>query len=150
MTLGNGAEARVGLIVRCLDCRHRVEPDPGEMTERYRTYSFLYGPISFADRRRDDDPGMAGLSFAQASNRRFDASGLFAASAGRGGSIWLLRGPSSGRDHYGRVRFDPMARVYDAGLEIRRQPSRLIVAIGRTCWFVRAHRRYARLNMGTE
>jgi hypothetical protein len=35
MTLGNAAAARVRLIVWCLDCRHRVEPDPAEMAERY-------------------------------------------------------------------------------------------------------------------
>jgi hypothetical protein len=35
MTLGNAAAARVRLVVWCLDCRHRVEPDPGEMAERY-------------------------------------------------------------------------------------------------------------------
>jgi Zn finger protein HypA/HybF involved in hydrogenase expression len=35
MTLGNAASAHVRLIVWCLDCRHRVEPDPVEMAERY-------------------------------------------------------------------------------------------------------------------
>ncbi len=35
MTLGNAAAARVRLLVRCLDCRHRVEADPAEMAERY-------------------------------------------------------------------------------------------------------------------
>jgi hypothetical protein len=35
MTLGNAAAAKVRLIVWCLDCRHRVEPDPAEMAERY-------------------------------------------------------------------------------------------------------------------
>ena len=35
MTLGNAAAARVCFVVWCLDCRHRVEPDPAEMAERY-------------------------------------------------------------------------------------------------------------------
>ena len=35
MTLGNAAAAGVGFIEWCLDCRHRVEPDPAEMAERY-------------------------------------------------------------------------------------------------------------------
>jgi hypothetical protein len=35
MTLGNAAAAQVQLIVWCLDCRHRVEPDPAEMAARY-------------------------------------------------------------------------------------------------------------------
>jgi hypothetical protein len=35
MTLGNAATAKVRFIVWCLDCRHRVEPDPAEMAERY-------------------------------------------------------------------------------------------------------------------
>jgi Zn finger protein HypA/HybF involved in hydrogenase expression len=35
MTLGNAAAACVRLIVWCLDCRHQMEPDPAEMTERY-------------------------------------------------------------------------------------------------------------------
>jgi hypothetical protein len=35
MTLGNAAAARVRLIVWCHDCRHRVEPNPAEMVERY-------------------------------------------------------------------------------------------------------------------
>jgi hypothetical protein len=35
MTLGNAAAAYVRLIVWCRDCRHRVEPDPAEMAERY-------------------------------------------------------------------------------------------------------------------
>src|SRR5262249_35705875 len=35
MTLGNAAAARVRLIVWCTVCRHRVEPDPAEMAERY-------------------------------------------------------------------------------------------------------------------
>ena len=35
MTLGNAPAARVYFIVWCLDCRHRVEPDPAEMAERY-------------------------------------------------------------------------------------------------------------------
>ena len=35
MTLGNAATARVRFLVWCLDCRHRVEPDPAEMAERY-------------------------------------------------------------------------------------------------------------------
>jgi hypothetical protein len=35
MTLGNAAAARVRLIVWCRDCRHKVEPDPAEMVERY-------------------------------------------------------------------------------------------------------------------
>jgi hypothetical protein len=33
MTLGNAAAARVQLIVWCLDCRHRVEPDAAEMVD---------------------------------------------------------------------------------------------------------------------
>jgi Zn finger protein HypA/HybF involved in hydrogenase expression len=35
MTLGNAAAAHVRLIVWCLDCRHRVEPDPAEMAELF-------------------------------------------------------------------------------------------------------------------
>jgi hypothetical protein len=35
MTLGNAASARVRLVVWCRACRHRVEPDPVEMAERY-------------------------------------------------------------------------------------------------------------------
>jgi Zn finger protein HypA/HybF involved in hydrogenase expression len=35
MTLGNAAAARVRLIVWCKDCGHQVEPDPGEMAQRY-------------------------------------------------------------------------------------------------------------------
>jgi hypothetical protein len=35
MTLGDAAAARVRLIVWCKDCRHQVEPDPGEMAGRY-------------------------------------------------------------------------------------------------------------------
>ena len=36
MTLGNAAAARVRLIVVwCKDCAHQVEPDPGEMVQRY-------------------------------------------------------------------------------------------------------------------
>jgi hypothetical protein len=31
MTLGNGAAARVRLIVWCKACQHQVEPDPAEM-----------------------------------------------------------------------------------------------------------------------
>jgi hypothetical protein len=31
MTLGNAAAAKVRLIVWCKDCRHQIEPDPGEM-----------------------------------------------------------------------------------------------------------------------
>jgi hypothetical protein len=36
MTLGNAAAAMVRLIVWCRACR-QVEPDPGEMAERYGT-----------------------------------------------------------------------------------------------------------------
>jgi hypothetical protein len=36
MTLGGAAAAaRARLIVWCKDCQHQVEPDPGEMAERY-------------------------------------------------------------------------------------------------------------------
>jgi hypothetical protein len=35
MTLGNAAAARVRFIVWCKDCQHQVEPDPGEMAQRY-------------------------------------------------------------------------------------------------------------------
>jgi Zn finger protein HypA/HybF involved in hydrogenase expression len=35
MTLGIAAEAGVRLIVWCKECRHQVEPDPGEQAERY-------------------------------------------------------------------------------------------------------------------
>jgi hypothetical protein len=35
MTLGNAAAASVRLLVWCLDCSHRSEPDPAEMAERY-------------------------------------------------------------------------------------------------------------------
>lgn len=31
MTLGNAASAHVRFLVWCLDCRHRIEPDPAEM-----------------------------------------------------------------------------------------------------------------------
>ena len=33
--LGSTAEAHLRLIVWCKDCRHKVEPDPAEMAERY-------------------------------------------------------------------------------------------------------------------
>ena len=35
MTLGNAAAASVRLLVWCLDCGHRSEPDAAEMAERY-------------------------------------------------------------------------------------------------------------------
>jgi hypothetical protein len=35
MTLGKAAAAHVRLIVWCEACGHRVEPDAGEMAERY-------------------------------------------------------------------------------------------------------------------
>jgi len=35
MTLGNAAAAGVRLIVWCRDCRHQVEPDPGDHARRY-------------------------------------------------------------------------------------------------------------------
>jgi hypothetical protein len=35
-TLGSTAAAHLTLIVWC-QCRHQVEPDPAEMTERYGT-----------------------------------------------------------------------------------------------------------------
>jgi hypothetical protein len=35
LTLGNANAARARLLVGCLDCGHRVEPDPAEMVERY-------------------------------------------------------------------------------------------------------------------
>jgi hypothetical protein len=35
MTLGNAAAAKVRLIVWCLNCGYQVEPDAGEMAERY-------------------------------------------------------------------------------------------------------------------
>jgi hypothetical protein len=35
MTLGNAAAAGVRLVVWCRDCGRQVEPDPGEMVERY-------------------------------------------------------------------------------------------------------------------
>jgi hypothetical protein len=35
MTLGNAAAAHVRLIVWCRECRYQVEPDTGEMAERY-------------------------------------------------------------------------------------------------------------------
>jgi hypothetical protein len=35
VTLGNAAAAMVRLIVWCRDCGRQVEPDPGEMAERY-------------------------------------------------------------------------------------------------------------------
>jgi hypothetical protein len=34
-TLGSTAAAHARLIVWCRDCRHQVEPDPGDMAERY-------------------------------------------------------------------------------------------------------------------
>jgi hypothetical protein len=34
-TLGSTAAAHMTLVVWCKDCRHKVEPDPGEMAERY-------------------------------------------------------------------------------------------------------------------
>jgi hypothetical protein len=37
MTLGGAAAARVRFIVWCKDCQHQVEPDPGEMAQRYGT-----------------------------------------------------------------------------------------------------------------
>jgi hypothetical protein len=35
MTLGNAAAASVRLLVWCLDCGHRSEPDAAKMAERY-------------------------------------------------------------------------------------------------------------------
>jgi hypothetical protein len=35
MTLGGAAAAQLRFIVWCNDCQHQVEPDPGEMAERY-------------------------------------------------------------------------------------------------------------------
>jgi hypothetical protein len=35
MTLGNGAGARVRLIVWCNECQHQVEPDPAGMAAWY-------------------------------------------------------------------------------------------------------------------
>ena len=35
MTLGGAAAAGVRLIVWCRDCRHRVEPDPAGLANRY-------------------------------------------------------------------------------------------------------------------
>jgi rubredoxin len=35
MTLGSAAAAGVGLIVRCRNCGHRIEPDPAEQAQRY-------------------------------------------------------------------------------------------------------------------
>ena len=35
MTLGDAAAAHVRFIVWCKDCRHQVEPDPAEITQRY-------------------------------------------------------------------------------------------------------------------
>jgi hypothetical protein len=34
-TLGSTAAANLTLMVWCKDCRHRAEPDPAEMAERY-------------------------------------------------------------------------------------------------------------------
>jgi hypothetical protein len=34
-TLGNAAAAGVRVVVWCRDCGRQVEPDPGEMAERY-------------------------------------------------------------------------------------------------------------------
>jgi hypothetical protein len=34
-TLGSTAKAHMTLVVWCKDCRHKVEPDPAEMAERY-------------------------------------------------------------------------------------------------------------------
>jgi hypothetical protein len=36
-TLGSTAAAGARLIVWCRDCRHKVEPDPTAMAERYGT-----------------------------------------------------------------------------------------------------------------
>jgi hypothetical protein len=35
MTLGGAAAAQLRFIVWCKDYQHQVEPDPGEMAERY-------------------------------------------------------------------------------------------------------------------
>ena len=35
MTLGNAATAKVRLLVWCLECRYRAEPDPAEMAAHY-------------------------------------------------------------------------------------------------------------------
>ena len=35
MTLGSAGAAHLKLIVWCKDCRHKAEPDPTEMAERY-------------------------------------------------------------------------------------------------------------------
>ena len=34
-SLGSTAAAQARLIVWCRDCRHRIEPDPGDMAARY-------------------------------------------------------------------------------------------------------------------
>jgi hypothetical protein len=36
MTLGNAAAASVRLLMGCLDCGHRSEPNAAEMVQRYR------------------------------------------------------------------------------------------------------------------
>jgi hypothetical protein len=35
MTLGGAVAAQLRFIVWCKDCSHQVEPDPGEMAQRY-------------------------------------------------------------------------------------------------------------------
>jgi hypothetical protein len=45
MTLGNAAAARVRLIVWCRDCGRQIEPDPGEMAQRYGAECFLDAEI---------------------------------------------------------------------------------------------------------
>jgi hypothetical protein len=35
MTLGGVAAAELRFIVWCKECQHQVEPDPGEMAQRY-------------------------------------------------------------------------------------------------------------------
>lgn len=46
MTLGNAAAAHVYFIVWCLDCRHRVEPDPAERAERYGSETLAFRSVT--------------------------------------------------------------------------------------------------------
>jgi hypothetical protein len=57
MTVGNGASAKVRLIVWCRDCRHQIEPHPAEIAKRYcaemtasDSHSALSAPAATAGR----------------------------------------------------------------------------------------------------
>src|SRR5262245_32286645 len=73
MTLGNAAAARVRLIVWCRDCGRQVEPDPGEMAERYGAKITVHGlsaPGAAAMRLSSWSPGPSSGGVTDATGRR--------------------------------------------------------------------------------